>query len=252
MVEADAWGQGAYREMAFTMLPLVGRLVETARVAAGERVLDVGCGSGTVAITAARQGARVTGLDITPRMLDLAREDAGIAGVEVDWREGDAEKMPFDDASFDVVLSNMGVIFAPDAQAAADEMLRVLRPGGRLAFTCWERRGAMGELHRVIDEATGSTSTHLRWSDAGFAAGRFGSRVSDLNVEPGDLARNALTTEHVWESVSRAAPPVVQAVAKLSHEGRTRLREAYVEAARPFHRGTALHQGYVMITARKA
>jgi len=116
---------------------VAAQLVRHARVRTGQRVLDVACGTGVVAVTAARLGARATGLDLTPALLERARENAQIADVEIDWREGDAESLPFDDAAFDVVLSQFGHIFAPRPEVALGEMLRVLKPGGTIAFATW-------------------------------------------------------------------------------------------------------------------
>src|SRR5580693_7393464 len=115
--------------------PCAARLVKRAGVRAGQRVLDVACGTGVVSVTAARLGAKVTGLDLTPELLDRARHNSKVANVEVEWREGDVEKLPFDDAAFDVVLSQFGHIFAPRPHLAIAEMLRVLKPGGTIAFS---------------------------------------------------------------------------------------------------------------------
>ncbi|MGQ0534567.1 MAG: class I SAM-dependent methyltransferase, partial [Methanobacteriota archaeon] len=118
--------------------PPAARLVRFARVKSGQRVLDVGCGTGVVAITARRAGAKVVGLDLTPELLARAKEHSGVAGFEdITWREGDAEELPFSDGEFDVVLSQFGHMFAPRPEVAVKEMLRVLRPGGTLAFATW-------------------------------------------------------------------------------------------------------------------
>jgi ubiquinone/menaquinone biosynthesis C-methylase UbiE len=110
------------------------KLVKFAQVAAGQRVLDVGCGTGIVAVSADRRGAKVSGLDLSPALLERARDNAGIAGVDIDFIEGDAEALPYPDASFDVVLSQFGHIFAPRPAVAVKEMLRVLNIGGRSRF----------------------------------------------------------------------------------------------------------------------
>jgi len=107
--------------------PAAARLVRHAAIAPGMRVLDVACGTGVVAITAARLGATVTALDLTPQLLDRARENASVAGVEIDFHEGDVENLPFPDAQFNAVLSQFGHIFAPRPEVAIGEMLRVLK-----------------------------------------------------------------------------------------------------------------------------
>ena len=110
---AQKLGWAHFAPLAELTTPPAAQLVKHAHLRAGLRVLDVACGTGVVAVTAARQGARVTGLDLTPALLERARDNSRIAGVEVDWREGDVEKLPFEDSSFDVVLSQFGHIFAP-------------------------------------------------------------------------------------------------------------------------------------------
>jgi ubiquinone/menaquinone biosynthesis C-methylase UbiE len=113
------------------------KLVKFAEVTPGQRLLDVACGTGVVAITAARRGAKVSGLDLTPVLLERARHNASVASVDIDFIEGDAEALPYPDGSFDVVLSQFGHIFAPRPAVVAREMLRVLKQGGRIAFSTW-------------------------------------------------------------------------------------------------------------------
>ena len=146
-----AWAMGDYPAVASRMLWEVGeRLVRQVGIGTGEDVLDVACGSGNAALRAAGAGGRVVGVDLTPELFDAGRKLAADAGVMVDWREGDAEALPFPDASFDVVLSVFGCMFAPRHQVAAEEMLRVLRPGGRFAFTAWTPHSGQGEFFRTL------------------------------------------------------------------------------------------------------
>ncbi len=123
-----------------------------ARVGIGEadRVLDVGCGSGNTTIPAALVGAEVTGLDITPKLLDDGRRNAADAGVEIEWVEGDAQELPFAEQSFDVVVSTFGCMFAPDHGAAAAEIARVLRPGGRIGLAAWTPAGRIGGFFMTL------------------------------------------------------------------------------------------------------
>jgi ubiquinone/menaquinone biosynthesis C-methylase UbiE len=126
--------------------PVAARLVKHANVHAGQSVLDVGCGTGVVAVTAARIGAHVKGLDLTPALLERARENAQLAGVKIDWHEGDVENLPFDDSGFDVVLGQFGHMFVPRPEIATAEMLRVLRPGGTIAFATWPPELVAGRM----------------------------------------------------------------------------------------------------------
>jgi SAM-dependent methyltransferase len=132
------WAAGDYASVAERELwPLGQRVVERVGIRAGERVLDVACGTGNAAIRAASGGGRVTGVDLTPELFETGRRLATDAGVEVEWVEGDAEALPFDDESFDVVVSIVGAMFAPRHEVAARELVRMLRPGGRLALLNW-------------------------------------------------------------------------------------------------------------------
>jgi ubiquinone/menaquinone biosynthesis C-methylase UbiE len=145
------WASGDYDAVAHRSLWRVGeRVVQRVGVGTGEDVLDVACGTGNAAVRAAQAGGRVVGVDITPELFDAGRRNADAAGVVVDWREGDAEALPFDDASFDVVLSVFGCMFAPRHQVAAHELVRVLRPGGRLAVAAWTPDGAAGQMFRAL------------------------------------------------------------------------------------------------------
>jgi putative membrane protein len=145
------WASGSYPVMVETFLtPLGPRLAEACRVGPGTRVLDVAAGTGNAAIPAALAGADVTASDLTPELLDAGRARAETAGAELQWVQADAEHLPFEDASFDVVMSAIGVMFAPHHQLAADELVRVLRPGGRLGLLSWTPEGMIGALFRTM------------------------------------------------------------------------------------------------------
>jgi ubiquinone/menaquinone biosynthesis C-methylase UbiE len=128
----------------------VGELVVTrASITPGMRVLDVACGTGNAALPAARAGARVTGLDLATTLLDAGRAKATAAGLEIEWREGDAENLPFEDGSFDRVLSTFGHMFAPRHQRTAQEMARVCQPGGTIVTATWTPEGVFGDLSKA-------------------------------------------------------------------------------------------------------
>jgi SAM-dependent methyltransferase len=145
------WAAGDFPEVAKRELWDVGaRIVQRVGIGKGEKVLDVACGSGNVAIRAAQAGGQVVGVDLTPELFDAGRRMAREAGVSVDWVEGDAEALPFEDESFDVVLSTFGAMFAPRHEVAAAELARVLRPGGRLALCNWTPEGTQGDFFRTV------------------------------------------------------------------------------------------------------
>src|SRR3569832_270574 len=141
--QREMWA--SFTPTAMFTTPAAGLLVKFAGITAGERVLDVGTGTGVVAVTAARVGAYVTGLDLTPDLLEQAHLNARIAGTEsIVWTEGDAEHLPYPDASFDVVVSQFGHMFAPRPDVAVSELRRVLKPGGRVAFAAWPPEDVVG------------------------------------------------------------------------------------------------------------
>ena len=146
------WGSGNYAAVAERITEVGELVVECAGVEPGMDLLDVACGTGNASVPAAKAGARVTGLDFAPALLEIARERASDAMVEIDFVEGDAQELPFEDASFDRVLSTFGHMFAPDHARTAAEMKRVLRPGGTIAFACWTPEGAIARQFRTIAE----------------------------------------------------------------------------------------------------
>lgn len=165
------WGAGDYDPFAAMLLPSSGRLVEAAGVGPDDDVVDVACGSGNTSLAAARTGARVTGVDITPRMLELAIEAAAREGAAITWLEGDAQALPLPDSSFEVALSTFGVMFAPDQERAAWELVRVVRPGGRIAVTGWTSEGGPGAFLRLVGSFSppppAGAGNPLAWGDAG-------------------------------------------------------------------------------------
>jgi len=145
-------GSGNYPAVAERISQAGEIVIERAGLEPGMDLLDVACGTGNATIPAARAGARVTGLDFSPELLEIARERGSDAMVEVEWIEGDAQELPFEDASFDRVISTFGHMFAPDHRRTADEMLRVCRPGGTIAVACWTPESSIGRMFRTIAE----------------------------------------------------------------------------------------------------
>jgi SAM-dependent methyltransferase len=143
------WDAGNFAAVAEKILDAGEAVVAAAGVEPGMEVLDVACGTGNATLPAARAGARVTGLDFAPGLLEIARERAADAMLEIDFVEGDAQALPFEDASFDRVVSTFGHMFAPDHRKTADEMKRVLKPGGAIAVASWMPEGAIGRMFRV-------------------------------------------------------------------------------------------------------
>jgi ubiquinone/menaquinone biosynthesis C-methylase UbiE len=147
--QRDIWSAGEYADLSPHIADVGERVIGLAEIVPGMRLLDIACGTGNAAIPAARAGAIVTAVDLTPKLLDAGRARAATAGVDIVWREGDAEALPFEDHTFDRVVSTFGHMFAPRHQRAADEMARVCRPGGVIVLATWTPEGVVGELFRA-------------------------------------------------------------------------------------------------------
>jgi ubiquinone/menaquinone biosynthesis C-methylase UbiE len=162
----QTWAAGDFNRIALGVVQASETLVASANVRPGERVLDVACGNGNASLVAARRCADVAGLDYVPALIESARARAAVEGSIVDFRVADAQALPFDDAAFDVVLSAFGVMFAVNQEQAASELLRVCRPGGRIALASWMPEGFGGDVFRVLADHVPSpdgTKPPVRW-----------------------------------------------------------------------------------------
>ncbi|KUI22116.1 hypothetical protein AU195_07180 [Mycobacterium sp. IS-1496] len=179
------WASGDYPKLAAELVaPLGPVLVEAAGIGSGDRVLDVAAGTGNAAIPAAQKGASVTASDLTPELLEAGRAVAAQAGVELEWQEADAHALPFADNDFDVVMSCIGVMFAPYHQRAADELLRVCRPGGTIGLINWTPEGHIGQLFATMKPymptpPPGASPPPL-WGREEHVRELFGDRVTDV------------------------------------------------------------------------
>jgi SAM-dependent methyltransferase len=183
------WALGDYHAVATEIIPDLGPvLVEAAHIGPGDHVLDVAAGPGNVAIPAAATGAHVIASDLTPELLDRGRADAEAKGVGLEWRVADAENLPFEDNAFDAVTSCVGVMFAPHHQAAADELVRVCRPGGRIALIAWTPGGFIGQMFAVMKPYVAPPPPGAQppplWGDVAHVRELFGDRVTDLTASP--------------------------------------------------------------------
>ena len=176
------WASGDYPSMVETfLLPLGPELVDAAEITSGTRVLDVAAGTGNASVVAAQRGADVVASDLVPELLEAGRRRADEAGVALDWIQADAEALPFDDGSFEVVMSAIGVMFAPYHQVAAGELVRVAQPGGRIALLSWTPDGMLGALFRMMGQFApapppGAQAPPL-WGGEEHLDGLFGDRL---------------------------------------------------------------------------
>src|SRR5262249_11620117 len=175
------WASGDYAEIATLIVPVAERLSDSADLRAGSRVLDVASGSGNAALAAARLGAIVTGIDYVPALLERGRERAAAERLRVDFRPGDAEEIPFPDDSFDAVVSVFGSMFAPDHRRTAAELVRVTRPGGRIALASWTPEGFIGSMFKTVASRIPpppGLASPLLWGTEDHLADLFGAAVS--------------------------------------------------------------------------
>ncbi|HST64542.1 MAG TPA: class I SAM-dependent methyltransferase [Mycobacteriales bacterium] len=186
------WASGDYPSVAAELVaPLGGVLADAAGIKPDDRVLDVAAGTGNAAIPAALAGGRVTASDLTPELFDDGRRRAAAAGVELEWREADAEALPFADGEFDAVLSCIGVMFAPHHRPAADELVRVCRPGGTIALLSWTPGGFIGKLFATMRPYVPAPPPGAQppplWGDEGHVRELLGDRVTGISARTGTL-----------------------------------------------------------------
>lgn len=255
-MQKQGWAHFAPLEAITT--PCAAKLVKRASVRAGQRVLDVACGTGVVSVSAARLGARVTGLDLTPELLARARENARIASVEVDWHEGDVENLPFGDAAFDVVLSEFGHIFAPRPEVAIAEMLRVLKPGGTIAFSTWPPELFVGRMFMLsasyMPPPPPGVAPPPQWGDPNIVRQRLGSAVKDILFDRATMLVPALSPSHHRVVSEKSAGSMVRLVATLQESDPAKLeqfRREYDALAGEYFEDNLLRQDFLMTRAIK-
>jgi len=239
------WGSGDYPLMVDTfLLPVGERLVDACGIAPGSRVLDIAAGSGNASLPAARKGAHVTASDLTPTLLEHGRARAESEGLELEWAEADAENLPFADASFDVVMSAIGVMFAPHHQEAADELVRVCRTGGTIGLLSWTPEGMIGQLFATMKPFApppppGAQSPPL-WGDEEHLRGLLGDRVELNTLERDVLEITAFARPREYgEHFKAYYGPTISARANAERDGRAaELDDALDAFCDTWNRGT--------------
>jgi SAM-dependent methyltransferase len=218
-LQREAWAVFAPLE-AVTTMP-AAELIHHARVRPQQSVLDVACGTGVVALTAARLGARACGLDLAPALIEHAKKNAALASVDIDFREGDVEAMPYDNASFDVVLSQFGHMFAPRPEVAIAEMLRVLKPGGTIAFSTWPPEHFVGQMFALVGKyqpPPPGAAPPPQWGDPNIVRQRLGETVADIVFDRGVMCFPTLSPQHYRSGMEETLGPVVKLVQTLQDD----------------------------------
>ncbi|THE63237.1 class I SAM-dependent methyltransferase [Salinadaptatus halalkaliphilus] len=251
------WAAGSYENIAPKYVSMAGRLVERTEVGSGDEILDVGCGTGTVAITAARRGAQVTGVDIQPNLLHRARTNAEIVAADVSWREADATALPFDPDTFDVTLSNLGHMYGDPPDTAARELLRVTRPGGRIGFTSWTPTSLYPSMAGVAmtvlspEALPDFSEPPFLWGDPGTVDERLGDAVDDIAFETETVQYPALSPEHFWQQTATNSGMFIEVLEKVDDNNVSTLREQLIETIEPYFDGreNAVELEYGLTTA---
>ena len=237
--QRQTWASGDFHAVAARIMLVAEHLCDTADLHAGWRVLDVATGSGNAAIAAARLGCEAVGIDYVPALLERGRRRAAAEGLEVELLEGDAEALPFADASFDAVTSVFGSMFAPDRAQAAAELLRVCRPGGTIALASWTPDGFIGELFLTqaahVPPPAGVLSPML-WGTESHLRELFGDGIAWLEVEERTFTWRFGSAEEFVAFFKRWYGPTLKAFAALEGDAHDALERDLVELARRYDR----------------
>jgi SAM-dependent methyltransferase len=227
--QAAAWSAGKFEDVAETLHDMHVALVEALDLQASDRVLDVGSGAGNLAELAAGSGAHVTGIDISPRLVEVATSRAEAGGYDIEYRLGDAENLDVEDGSFDKVVSSVGMIFGPDHDAVAGELARVTRPGGRLAFSAWTPEGTVGEMFQTLGPfqppPPPGAGAPIMWGREEYIREKLGDTF-DLSVERRISRHEEESPQIAWERFSTRFGPTKLLLDNLDPERRAEFEQA--------------------------
>jgi len=237
---ADSWSGASYERIAGTFAPIHDRVVEALAIEPGTRLLDVACGTGGVALRAARAGADVVGIDISADQLAKARRAAKEERFAIGFDEGDCQELPYVDAGFDTVVSVFGAIFAADHKRTAAELARVCRPAGRLALTAWQK-DAWSELHTKAGRPQYDADARM-WGKEEHARALLGGAF-ELEFDTGTWRVEADSPEALWEFVSTSMPPLRAWLASVDEEAQARAEQVYLD----FLASGVLTRDYVLV-----
>lgn len=235
------WSSGDYGKIAWITVPVAETLIEVTELRPGARVLDVATGTGHVALSAARRFCAVTGIDYVPVLVEAAQRRAAAEDLAVEFREADAENLPFDDASFDYTLSAIGVMFTADHQRTADELVRVTKPGGRIGLANWTAAGFVGRLLQTVAAHAAPPPGSLPpvwWGDETTVAEMLGDRVSDIGFARTTVTQRFPSAEFFADFFLAHYGPTHMAAARLDEDERAAFRTDMIALADEANRAT--------------
>lgn len=234
-----AWASGDYAVVGTTLQIVGEQLCEAIDLRAGEKVLDVAAGNGNVTLAAARRWAEVISTDYVPSLLERGLVRAEAEGLAVDFREADAEALPFDDDSFDAVVSTFGVMFTADHRRAAAQMLRVCRPGGRIGMANWTPDGFIGQVFKTLGKhlpPPPAAQSPALWGTRNYLQELFGAHARAIEVVPRHFNFRYRSPEHWLEVFRTYYGPTLKAFGALPAAGQAALQEDLLALARRFNK----------------
>lgn len=252
--QKESWGLFLPLEI-MTVMP-AATLVNFSHLTEQNTVLDVACGTGVVSVTAAKKGAKVSALDLSPVLLERAQANADIAQVNVEFREGDAESLPYADNTFDVVLSQFGHMFAPRPQIAINEMLRVLKPGGTIAFSTWPPDlfvGRVYDLVRKFSPPPPGIPSPSCWGEPHYVRKQLGTAVEDITFDQGLMRVMTLSLGHYQRAMEKTLGSIVKLV-KDAEKNSTQLNQFRAELnalTAQYYEDNCIYQHFLMTRAKK-
>jgi len=258
--QRQTWSAGDFHHIARQLMAISEDVVRAVDPRPGQSVLDVACGSGNTGLIAARRYCEVTGIDFVPSLIERARQRAATDGVEAEFVVGDAQDLPFPDATFDIVVSVMGVMFAPDQERAAAELLRVCKPGGRIGIAAWPPDGSIADFFRAHAAYGGPPPDGLRppfrWGTREGLDELLGHGVRTLHTERRTTTMYYRSPEHAVEVLRKYFGPTMLALAELDEGDRQSLQDDLVALHRANNKATdgtlADEAEYVLAIAQRA
>src|SRR3954453_10401074 len=239
-VQQQVWSQGDFAKIGIAGQMVAEQLCEAVDLLPGQRLLDVACGAGNGAIAACRRNAEGVGLDYVPELLQRGRERAAAEGFEIEFVEGDAQALPFEDGAFDVVLSTFGAMFAPDQEKTASELLRVCRPGGKIGMANWPPRGLVGGgVFKVTAEHAApppGVPSPVVWGTEDRLRELFGDAVSQLSVNQRFWVFRYASPEAWLEFFKTFFGPMITAFERVGDDGAAALENDLLEVTRSANR----------------